>query len=103
MTIYRVHFTWQEKKYALKATSLDMTHPYFVAIKDLVLPQEKSYLINPADDEIRKNFAGVRQLMLPFQSISLIEEYPQDPDQLCRDSASGSQGKVISNRIFKKT
>ncbi len=101
MTIYRVHFTWQEKEYALKATSLDMTHPYFVAIKDLVLPQEKSYLINPADDEIRKNFAGVRQLMLPFQSISLIEEYPQDPDQSSHDS--GSQGKVISNRIFKKT
>ena len=38
MNIFRVHFTWKEKEYALKATSLDMTHPYFVSIKDLVLP-----------------------------------------------------------------
>ncbi len=101
MTVYRVHFTWKEKEYVLKATSLDMTHPYFVAIKDLVLPQKKSYLINPADDEIRKNFAGIRQLMLPFQAISLIEEHPQDPDQ--HPSEANSQGKVISNRVFKKT
>ncbi len=79
MSVFRVHFRWKGKEYSLKATSLDMTHPYFVAIKDIVLP-EGSLLINPADDEIRKNFGGVRQLMLPFSSVSLIEEYRKDPD-----------------------
>ncbi|MGI9570426.1 MAG: DUF1820 family protein, partial [Desulfobulbia bacterium] len=53
MNIFRVHFTWKEKQYELKARSLDMTHPYFVSIKDLVLPEENSVLINPADDELR--------------------------------------------------
>jgi hypothetical protein len=80
MNVFRVHFTWKEKEYSLKAHSLDMTHPYFVSIKDLVLPEESPVLINPADDEIRKNFGSVRQLMLPFQSVSLIEEYLEDPD-----------------------
>ena len=101
MAVYRVHFSWKEKEYSLKASSLDMTHPYFVAIKDLLLPEEKSYLINPADDEIRKNFAGVRQLMLPFQSVSLIEEYREDPD-LVDDSTDNQKGKVITNTLFKK-
>ena len=78
--IFRVHFTWKEKQYELKARSLDMTHPYFVSIMDLVLPEEGGVLINPADDEIRRNFSGVRQLMLPFQSVSLIEEFTEDPD-----------------------
>lgn len=101
MAVYRVHFTWKEKEYTLKSTSLDMTHPYFVAIKNLVLPQEKSYLINPADDEIRKNFEGVRQLMLPFQSVSLIEEYREDPDNRESDDDL-PRGKIISNTIFNK-
>ena len=71
MNIFRVHFTWKEKQYELKAHSLDKTHPYLVSIKDLVLPEESSVLINPADDELRKNFSEVRQLMLPF--------HPGDP------------------------
>lgn len=103
MNIFRVHFTWKEKEYTLKANSLDLTHPYFVCIKDLVLPEESSVLINPADDEIRKNFRDVRQLMLPFQSVSLIEEFRKDPD-LQKETAKRSKGEVvIDNRLLKKT
>ena len=103
MNIFRVHFTWKEKAYELKARSLDMTHPYFVSIKDLVLPEESSVLINPADDEIRKNFSGVRQLMLPFQSVSLIEEFTEDPDA---DKTSPTprppKGEVVHTGRFNK-
>lgn len=95
MSIFRIHFTWNEKEYTLKAASLDMTHPYFVAIKDLVLPEENGVLINPADDDIRKKFGRVRQLMLPFQSVSLIEEYREDPD---RDKGRGAGGTKRAGR-----
>lgn len=101
MNIFRVHFTWKEKEYTLKAYNLDMTHPYFVSIKDLVLPAESNVLINPADDEIRKNFGSVRQLMLPFQSVSLIEEFLEDPDLKEPDQES-PKGEIISNKRFKK-
>ncbi len=101
MNIFRVHFTWKEKEYALKAISLDMTHPYFVSIKDLVLPEQSNVLINPADDEIRKNFGSVRQLMLPFQSVSLIEEFTEDPD-LKQSEPDLHKGEVIISKHFKK-
>lgn len=101
MNVFRVHFTWKEKEYSLKAYSLDMTHPYFVSIKDLVLPEKSSVLINPADDEIRKNFGEVRQLMLPFQSVSLIEEYREDPD-LKKDEKKGKGEVVTSDRFILK-
>jgi hypothetical protein len=101
MNIFRVHFTWKEKEYTLKACSLDMTHPYFVCIKDLVLPKESPVLINPADDEIRKNFSEVRQLMLPFQSVSLIEEFTHDPDSSKTEQTS-SKGEVVVNKRFIK-
>ena len=102
MNIFRVHFTWKEKEYTLKAHSLDMTHPYFVAIKDLLLPEESSVLINPADDEIRKNFGSVRQLMLPFQSVSLIEEFTKDPD-LKKGEAEPPKGEILISKHFKKS
>ena len=101
MNIFRVHFTWKEKEYELKARSLDMTHPYFVSIKDLVLPEENGVLINPADDEIRKNFSDVRQLMLPFQSVSLIEEFTEDPDAK-RTLLAPPKGEVVVSDRFKK-
>jgi len=80
LPIFRVHFKWKEKDYILKASSLDMTHPYFVSIKDLLLPEEGGLLINPGDDDLRKQFGKTTQLMIPFQSVSLIEEYKEDPD-----------------------
>jgi len=76
-----------------------MTHPYFVCIKDLILPKENPVLINPADDDIRQNFAGVRQLMLPFQSVSLIEEYTTDPDDRKEEQAT-ARGEVVVNKRF---
>lgn len=104
--IFRVYFTWKEKEYILKAHNLDMTHPYFVCIKDLLLPEESSILINPADDEVRKKFKDVRQLMLPFQSISLIEEFREDPDLVSSDQEKScaetkEKGEVLVKGKFK--
>ncbi len=103
MNIFRVHFTWKEKEYELKALSLDMTHPYFVSIKDLVLPAENGVLINPADDEIRKSFGDVRQLMLPFQSVSLIEEFTEDPDAKRTLQEAPKGGMVVTDRFTKRS
>ncbi len=101
MPIYRLHFTWKEKEYILKAKSLDLTHPYFVCIKDLVLPEESPVLITPADDEIRRSFSAVRQLMVPFQAVSLIEEFTCDPD-LNKEEKKSSKGEVVVNKRFMK-
>lgn len=102
MNVFRVHFTWKEKEYTLKATSLDMTHPYFVCIKDLILPEKSSLLINPADDDIRKSFGEVRQLMLPFQSVSLIEEYTKDPDKKEGEKKTSKKEVVVSDLFVRK-
>lgn len=101
MNVFRVHFTWKTKEYVLKAHNLDMTHPYFVAIMGLILPEDNGVVINPADDEIRKYFGGVRQLMLPFQSVSLIEEYPEDPD-LKKNEKKGTSKEVVITGVFQK-
>lgn len=74
MSLYRVHFKWKNKEIELTAKDLDLTHPYFVSIKNLVFSKDEKIIINPSEDEIRKTFARSDHLMIPFQSVILIEE-----------------------------
>ncbi len=76
--MYRVHFKWKDKEIQLSARSLDLTHPYFVSIRDLVFHMGKKIIINPSEDEIRKTFGKSNHLMIPFQSVILIEEISED-------------------------
>jgi hypothetical protein len=62
------------------AKSLDLTHPYFVSIKNLVFPTEQKLVINPSEEEIRKTFGRADHLMIPFQTVMLIEELPENAE-----------------------
>ena len=62
------------------AKSLDLTHPYFVSIKGLVFSTEQKLVINPSEEEIRRAFGKSDHLMIPFQTVSLIEELPEGQD-----------------------
>ena len=62
------------------AKSLDLTHPYFVSIKNLVFPTEQKLVINPSEEEIRKTFGRADHLMIPFQTVTLIEELPENAE-----------------------
>ena len=78
MAKYRVHFIWKEKEYQLIARSLDLTHPYFVSIKDLLFPKGKNLIIDPSEDDVRKKFSETNHVMIPLQSVSMIEELADD-------------------------
>ena len=80
MGVYRVHFKWKEKEVQLQAKSLDLTHPYFVSIKELVFPTGKQLIINPSEDDIRRAFSRADHLMIPIQSVILIEELKDEEE-----------------------
>ncbi len=80
VSLYRVYFKWRDKDVELMARSLDLTHPYFVSIKNLVFPTEEKLVINPSEEETRRVFGKSDHLMIPFQTVSLIEELPDTAD-----------------------
>ncbi|MCK5737497.1 MAG: DUF1820 family protein [Spirochaetaceae bacterium] len=94
MSIYRVHFTWKEKQVLLKARSLDLTHPYFVSIKDLVFTKTSRLVIDPSEDEILKEFGGSDHLMIPFQSVILIEEI------MDKNPEAGAMKLFVNNELL---
>ncbi|MFP4430578.1 MAG: DUF1820 family protein [Spirochaetaceae bacterium] len=95
MSLYRVHFKWKEKDLLLRAKSLDLTHPYFVSIKDLVFPEGNGLIIDPAADEVRRTFGKADHLMIPFQTVTLIEEYSDE-------KAEAPSAKVRSFTLVEK-
>ncbi|MBN2323552.1 MAG: DUF1820 family protein [Spirochaetes bacterium] len=74
MAIYRVHFKWKDKEVQLTAKSLDLTHPYFVSIKEIVFPKGKKIIIDPQEEEVQRSFGDADHLMIPLQSVIIIEE-----------------------------
>ncbi len=72
--MYRLHFKWKNKDVSIKAHSLDMTHPYFVSIKGLVFSEGERLIIDPSEEELRHAFGDAEQIMIPFQTVTLIEE-----------------------------
>ncbi len=95
MSLYRVHFKWKEKDLLLRAKSLDLTHPYFVSIKGLVFPEGDGLIIDPTADEVRRVFGKADHLMIPFQTVALIEEYSDE-------QAEAPRGKVRSFTLVEK-
>lgn len=78
MAFYRVHFKWNDKEVKLTAKSLDLTHPYFVSIKEIVFPKGKKLIIDPQEEEIQRVFGESNHLMIPFQSVLIIEELSEE-------------------------
>lgn len=78
MSLYKVHFKWKDKDVTLRARGLDLTHPYFVSITQLVFPEGPKIIIDPGEDEIRRTFGKADHLMIPFQTVTLIEEHQDE-------------------------
>ncbi len=78
MGMFRIHFTYEKKEIVLLAENLDMTHPYFVSIKNIELPKSSPLIIDPNRDSVEKQFGQAYHLMIPFQSVTLIEELPEE-------------------------
>ncbi|MCB1049159.1 MAG: DUF1820 family protein [Acidobacteria bacterium] len=74
--MYKVHFRLKDTDYELVAESLDLSHPYFVSIKDFVLDYDEGIVVNPHLENTRKRFKGIANIMIPVQSCSLIEQVP---------------------------
>lgn len=81
MSLYKVHFKWKDKDVELTAKNLDLTHPYFVSIKNIVFPSKGSLIIDPSYEDVLKQFGKANHLMIPFQTVSLIEEYAEEDEK----------------------
>lgn len=94
--MYKVYFTLKDEAYELVAASLDLSHPYFVSIKDLDLDYEEGLVVNPHLENTRKRFQNTTNIMIPFQTVHLIEKVPERGER--GKKAGESERKIVPLR-----
>lgn len=73
--LYKIIFLNQSKVYELYARDVFSSDIYgFIYVSDLVFDQNKTIVIDPAEDKLRDEFENVNVLHLPMQSVIRIEE-----------------------------
>ena len=85
-TIYRIFFTSQGKGYEIYARKVSQGEMYgFVEIEEIVFGEKSAIVVDPNEDALKNEFASVKRLMVPYHSVSRIDEVEKE-----------GQSKIIS-------
>ena len=94
MRIFRVSFHNNGKVYQLHAQQVSPADLYgFIEISDLLFDEHTSVVIDPAEEKLKAEFAGIKRLMLPMHAVMRIEEVEKRGQNKILDM-DGSIGNV---------
>ena len=75
MRIFRISFHNNGKVYQLHAQQVSQGELYgFIEVRDLLFGERTSLVIDPAEEKLQAEFAGVERLILPMHAVIRIEE-----------------------------
>ena len=78
-SIYRVLFVNQGKLYELYAREIYQGELYgFIEVEELIFGERSSVLINPAEEKLQNEFAGVKRTFVPLHSVVRIDEVERE-------------------------
>lgn len=77
--IFRVFFTAQGKSYELYAGKVGQADMYgFIEVEELVFGERTSLVVDPSEEQLKNDFAGVKKTYIPFHSIVRIDEVEKE-------------------------
>ncbi len=73
--VYRVRFTNESRIFEIYAREVTQGHLFgFVEVADLVWGSKSDIIIDPGEQELRNEFAGVTRIHIPMHSLVRIDE-----------------------------
>ena len=73
--VYKVLFVNQGKVYEIYARSVSQGDLFgFLAVEELVFGERSSVVVDPAEERIRSEFAGVRRSYIPLHAVLRVDE-----------------------------
>lgn len=90
--VYKVIFHNQGKIYELHARSVTQGALYaFVEIEDIIFGDHTELLVDPAEEKLKDEFAGVKRTFVPLYSIIRIDEVSkQGANKIVESDGSGN-------------
>jgi hypothetical protein len=76
--IFKIMFVNQGKVYEIYARKVSHGNLFgFIEVEELVFGERSSIVLDPGEERIKNEFAGVKRTYLPLQSIMRIDEVPK--------------------------
>lgn len=73
--VYRITFVSQSRIYELYAKAVGSSDLFgFVEVSNLLWSQKSSVVIDPSEDSLKHEFAGVKRFYVPMHSVIRIDE-----------------------------
>ena len=95
--IYKVIFLNQSQVYELYAKAIYQSEMYgFVEIEEFVFGERSQMIVDPAEEKLKTEFAGVSRSYIPMHSIIRIDEVEKEGVGKIVDAPAGSGGNVTS-------
>jgi hypothetical protein len=90
--IYKVIFVNQGKVYELYARRVSQTGALFgfVEVEELVFDARKSVVVDPSEERIQLEFAGVKKTYLPMHYVLRIDEVDKQGVSKVRNAEGGN-------------
>ena len=73
--VFKVLFLNQGKVYEIYARSVSQGELFgFLAVEELVFGERSSVVVDPSEERVRSEFAGVRRSYIPLHSVLRVDE-----------------------------
>lgn len=82
---FRIFFTCEGKNYEIYARRIEQSDMYgFITVEDVVFGERSAIVVDPSEESLKNEFSGVKRFMIPYHSVSRIDEVEK-----------GGVGKVV--------
>ena len=89
--VYKIIFHNQGKIYELHARNISQGTMYaFVEIEDIIFDEHTELVVDPSEERLKDEFAGVKKTFVPLHSIIRIDEVSKQGSNKIVDAESGS-------------
>jgi hypothetical protein len=78
-SIYKIIYVNQGKVYEIYARSVGQSNMHaFIEVEDLVFGEQSQLVIDPGEEKLKSEFAGVRRTYIPMHAIIRIDEVEKE-------------------------
>lgn len=99
--IYKVIFLNQGKVFELYARNVYQGNLYgFVEIEELLFGEKSTVLVDPTEDRLKSEFAGVKRTFLPLHTVIRIDEVDQQGVSKVRANEAGDNVAMFPSHYY---
>lgn len=93
--VYRVIFLNQNQVYELFASAIYQSEMYgFIEVEEFVFGERSQVLIDPAEEKLKQEFAGVKRSYIPMHAIVRIDEVEKEGPAKISEVKGGGSDKI---------